>query len=180
MLEIFEETFADLGTNIYEHLELLCCSPNYKIHFHDGQSMELSSQLPELLREIKRFESGNSEAKTMDFLRETEIHYRKSVTNVLKENFTSFWDLLRPRFIPLPFQLHLLHSVYGRISKYFQSDYLRRAFTFQTMYLGMSPYDAPAPYNLLQVKKFKQNSMKTFLAQSTSLTELNAIFFSVH
>ncbi|KAJ2994144.1 hypothetical protein HDV02_001841 [Globomyces sp. JEL0801] len=35
-----------------------------------------------------------------------------------------------------------------------KSDLLRQAFTFQSMYMGMSPYDAPATYSLLQYTEF--------------------------
>jgi phytoene desaturase len=43
---------------------------------------------------------------------------------------------------------------YDNVSHYFQHPYLRAAFTFQDMYLGLSPYDAPATYSLLQYTEF--------------------------
>jgi phytoene desaturase len=39
---------------------------------------------------------------------------------------------------------------YDNLGKYFQNPYLKAAFSFQNLYLGMSPYDAPATYSLLQ------------------------------
>lgn len=40
------------------------------------------------------------------------------------------------------------------ISHYFRSDEVRRAMTFSSMYMGMSPFDAPATYTLLQYAEY--------------------------
>jgi phytoene desaturase (3,4-didehydrolycopene-forming) len=58
--------------------------------------------------------------------------------------------MLRLEFTGCVIKLHVIESVYTRASKYFKSERLRRAFTFATMYLGMSPFDAPGTYSLLQ------------------------------
>ena len=50
--------------------------------------------------------------------------------------------------------MDLFTSIYSQASHYFKSDHLRQAFTFQSMYLGMSPFTAPATYNLLQGTEF--------------------------
>ena len=46
--------------------------------------------------------------------------------------------------------LHPFESIYSRASKYFWTERLRRVFTFGSMYMGMSPFDAPGTYSLLQ------------------------------
>jgi phytoene desaturase (3,4-didehydrolycopene-forming) len=58
--------------------------------------------------------------------------------------------MLRPSFIRQVLNLHPFESVYTRASKYFWTERLRRAFTFGSMYMGMSPFDAPGTYSLLQ------------------------------
>jgi phytoene desaturase len=52
--------------------------------------------------------------------------------------------------LPLLFQLKALTRHYKNISSYFDDPRLKAAFTFQNMYLGLSPFDAPATYSLLQ------------------------------
>jgi len=39
---------------------------------------------------------------------------------------------------------------YDNIGNYFKHPHLKAAFTFQDMYLGLSPFDAPSTYSLLQ------------------------------
>ncbi len=48
------------------------------------------------------------------------------------------------------FQLKALVSHYANIGHYFTDPRLKALFTFQNMYLGLSPFDAPATYSLLQ------------------------------
>lgn len=89
-------------------------------------------------------------ASYLGFLREAHQHYELSVEHVLGKNFTSYASMLRPSFIRRVFTLHPFTSLYSRASHYFKTDRLRRVFTFASMYMGMSPMDAPGTYSLLQ------------------------------
>lgn len=156
MPSVFEETFADLGEDITDWVELRKLPNNYKVHFHDGDTIELSSDLTKMKSVIEKYETNSNEPflKFLDFLKESHAHYETSVQQVLKSDFQHWWQLFRLKWIPELFRLHLFYSLYGRMATYFKSDHLRRAFTFQTMYMGMSPFDAPATYNLLQYTEF--------------------------
>ncbi|VVC39977.1 Carotenoid/retinoid oxidoreductase,Amine oxidase,FAD/NAD(P)-binding domain [Cinara cedri] len=152
MPKIFEETFADLGEDINNHIDLLKCPSNYTVHFHDGKQFELTTDLSRLSRSLEKYE-GEGESTLINFLnfvKESHVHYKRSVKVALKTDFQHWYDFFHPKHIPDVLKLHLLDTVYNRACKYFKSDYMRKAFTFQTMYLGMSPYDGIAPYNLLQ------------------------------
>ncbi|TVY93136.1 Phytoene desaturase [Lachnellula willkommii] len=61
-----------------------------------------------------------------------------------------FGDGEKPSFLRHLFALHPFESIYSRASKYFYTERLRRVFTFGSMYMGMSPFDAPGTYSLLQ------------------------------
>ncbi|BFZ65073.1 hypothetical protein YB2330_006236 [Saitoella coloradoensis] len=150
MPKCFEETFEDLGEKVQDWLDLRRCDPNYRVHFHDGECIELSSDLARMKTEVERFEGVDGYARFLDFVKESHYHYELSISHVLHTNFTSLSKLLKPSYLLLAFRLHILNKLYGRAAKYFWSERLRRAFTFQTMYMGMSPFDAPATYNLLQ------------------------------
>jgi len=138
MPKIFEETFEDLGEDINNHIDLLKCPSNYKIHFHDGNVFELTTDLSKLSRSLEKYE-GDSE-KTLinffNFLKESHIHYQRSKGLALETDFQNWYDFLNLKHIPTILKLHLHNSVYTRACKYFKSDYMRKAFTFQTMYMG--------------------------------------------
>jgi phytoene desaturase (3,4-didehydrolycopene-forming) len=53
---MFEQIYKDLSTSLPEHLDLIKCEPNYVIHYHDGESLELSTDRVRLRKEVERFE----------------------------------------------------------------------------------------------------------------------------
>ncbi|KAK4513492.1 uncharacterized protein ATC70_005493 [Mucor velutinosus] len=156
MPKYFEDAFADLDERIQDHLELLRCDNNYKVHFDDGESIQLSSDLTRMKAELDRVEGPLGFGRFLDFMKETHIHYESGTLIALKKNFESIWDLIRIKYAPEIFRLHLFGKIYDRASKYFKTKKMRMAFTFQTMYMGMSPYDAPAVYSLLQYTEFAE------------------------
>lgn len=100
--------------------------------------------------EIEKWEGKDGYSRYLGFLRESHMHYELSVTHVLLRNFTSILSMLRPSFVRHLFELHPFESIYSRASKYFWTERMRRVFTFSSMYMGMSPFDAPGTYSLLQ------------------------------
>lgn len=148
---MFHETFQDLGTSMEdEGVHIVKCEPNYNIHFHDGTSFKMSTDLAAMKDEIERFEGEDGFERYLSFLQEAHRHYEVSVVHVLRKNFYSLWSMARPSFLRYILSLHPFESIYGRASRYFWTERLRRVFTFASMYMGMSPFDAPGTYSLLQ------------------------------
>ena len=131
-------------------MKLLQCHPNYNIWFHDGKNFQPSTDTAQMKREVERFEGKDGFSRYLDFLQESHQHYEISVTHVLRKNFTSLLSMLRPSFVRYLLALHPFESIWSRASKYFRTERLRRVFTFASMYMGMSPFDAPGTYSLLQ------------------------------
>ncbi|KAL8894963.1 MAG: hypothetical protein Q9192_003931 [Flavoplaca navasiana] len=148
---LFQETFTDLSTSLSaEGVQLSKCEPNYNIWFADSQCFELSTDISRMKRSIEHHEGKAGFERYLSFLQESHRHYEISVAQVLKRNFTSLVSMLRPRFLRHLLELHPFESIYSRASKYFWTERLRRVFTFGSMYMGMSPFDAPGTYSLLQ------------------------------
>ncbi|KAK4495094.1 hypothetical protein PRZ48_013421 [Zasmidium cellare] len=148
---LFHATFADLDTSLEdEGVKLLKCEPNYNIWFGDGERFRLSSDLAVMKEEVEKWEGKEGYARYLEFLGESHKHYELSVEHVLLKNFTGLADMLRPDFLRHLLALHPFESIWTRASKYFWTERLRRVFTFGSMYMGMSPFDAPGTYSLLQ------------------------------
>jgi phytoene desaturase (3,4-didehydrolycopene-forming) len=148
---LFHSTFQELGTTMEkEGIKLVKCEPNYNMHFHDDVSFQMSTDLSIMKREVERFEGKDGFSRYLSFMQEAHAHYEESVTHVLKKNFYSIFSMIRPSFLQHLRALHPFESIYSRASKYFRTERLRRVFTFASMYMGMSPFDAPGTYSLLQ------------------------------
>ncbi|KAI0487477.1 phytoene dehydrogenase [Xylaria cf. heliscus] len=149
--KLFQQAFSDLDTTLEaEGVELLRCPTNYNVWFADGENFELTTDLARMKAQIERWEGKDGFVRYLSWLQEAHAHYELSVARVLSRNFTALWQLATPRFVWAGLRLHPLHTIWNRTSRYFWSERLRRVFTFATMYMGMSPFDAPATYSLLQ------------------------------
>lgn len=136
MPELFAETFQDLGTTMErEGVRLLRCDPNYRIWFADHESIDISSSLSQMNKEIERYEGKRGLGAFLDFLQEAGQHYDLSYTHVLGQNFTSLCSMLRPGLLCSILRLHPFQSMYSRIGRYFRSEKLRQAFTLSLIHI---------------------------------------------
>lgn len=148
MPEVLEETFAAAGRKAADYLELTRCDPNYRIHFRDGSDVTFTSELTQMQQELERVEPG-SFSRYLEFLAMGRKQYTTSLQKFVGRNFDSVLQFLTPDSIKKVIEIKALKKMYPEVSKYFRDDRLRAALTFQTMYLGISPYEAPAVYGLL-------------------------------
>ncbi|KIW88679.1 uncharacterized protein Z519_10725 [Cladophialophora bantiana CBS 173.52] len=149
--DLFEEIFTDLDTSLEaEGVELLKCEPNYNVWFGDGECIELSTDVARMKKTIERWEGKDGFERYLAWMKEAHVHYEASVVHVLRKNFSTIWAMARPSFLPYLLALHPFESIWNRAARYFLTERLRRAFTFGSMYMGMSPFEAPGTYSLLQ------------------------------
>jgi phytoene desaturase len=149
MPEIWEETFAALGERMSDHLELKRIDPTYKVHFDDGLQLELTSNIGEMQAQLEKVEK-TAFTGFLNYIAEGSKHYKMSVEKFVGRNFYNIFEYFSLGNLPLLFKLKALKKHYANTSRFFKDERLKAAFTFQNMYLGLSPYDAPATYSLLQ------------------------------
>ena len=149
MPAIFAETYEALGQRMEDHLSLVRIDPTYRVHFHDGTQIDLTSDMPRLRDQLDALEPGAFDA-FLRFMGEGYRSYHASIQYFVGRNFTSALQYFSPANLPLMFKLKALQKHYDNLTHYFRDSRLRAAFSFQNMYLGLSPFDAMATYSLLQ------------------------------
>jgi phytoene desaturase len=149
MPHIYAETFASLGERMEDYLELKRVDPTYRIHFDDGSSLDLTSNLNSMQSQLEQIEPGSFRA-FLKYMCEGIKHNHLAVEGIAGQNFDSIFDYFRPSNLSKFIRLKATTKHYTNIGRYFKDPRLKAAFTFQDMYLGISPFDAPATYSLLQ------------------------------
>ncbi len=149
MPQIFEETYAALGEKMSDHLDLRRIDPTYTVRFDDGTQLALTANIHAMQAQLEALEPG-AFGGFLRYLNEGYHHYHLSLEKFVGRNFYSYLDYFSLRNLPLLFKLKALRKHYANVGRYFNHPHLKAAFTFQNMYLGLSPYDAPATYSLLQ------------------------------
>ncbi len=176
MPPVFAETYAALGERMEDHLDLIRLDPTYRVHFHDGSTLDLTSDMVNMREQLEAIEPGSFEA-LLRFLGEGYRNYYTSLDKFVGRNFYSLSDYFQLTNLPLLFQLKALVKHYDNTSRFFQDPRLRAAFTFQNMYLGLSPYDAPATFSLLQYTElgegvwFPRGGMYRIIESLTEIAE---------
>jgi phytoene desaturase len=182
MPEVFAETYRALGARMEDHLDLVRLDPTYRVHFNDKSTLDLSADLGKMSSQLEAIEPGSFE-NYLNFLSEGYRHYHLSLKHFVGRNFRNILEYFSPGNLPLLFQLKALTKHAKNTAGYFSDPRLQAAFSFQNMYLGLSPYEAPATFSLLQYTEladgvwFPKGGMYEVIQSLTGIAEaLNVKF----
>ena len=149
MPKLYKQAFADLGERIEDHLELIRIDPTYQIHFDDGTNLRLTSDLKAMQAQLEEIEKG-SFGNYIHYLKEGHRNYYLAVPNVVNRPFDTALEFFTLKNLILLLRLNALKKHFNHIRNYFHDERLKVAFTFQNMYMGVNPTEAPAIFSLMQ------------------------------
>lgn len=148
MPDVYQELFASAGRKLEDYVKLLPMEPNYRVHFADGAWFDASRDLGRMARQVDAIEPGAG-SRIEPFLRNAAYKYRIARRQFVGRNFRHLFQFLTLTNLYYLVRTGALANLFRTTRRYFRDERLRLAFTFQTMYLGISPLDAPAIYALL-------------------------------
>jgi phytoene desaturase len=146
--ELYTQTFAELGECVEDHLDLRRVDPTYRLYFRDGSILDLTSDLNLMNAQLEAIEPGAFGAY-LRYLNEGYRHYTLSMAHLVGRDFRHVYQLINLKNLFLLFRLKAMVKAHRNAGRYFDDPRLKIALTFQNMYMGLSPYDAPATYSLL-------------------------------
>lgn len=149
---ILEELFDAVGRRMNDYLSMIEIDPMYELKF-DTLSVFPSRDSSITKERIDQTFPGEGEGY-LQFMRETEKKMN-ALMPVLQNRHSSLLDYTRWRTIKALPELSLGQSLYQVLSKYFKDERLKLAFTFQSKYLGMSPWDCPGAFSILSYMEHK-------------------------
>lgn len=155
MPEVLEETFAATGRRASDYLKLHQCDPNYEIHFRDQSTITFFTDLVKMRAELDRVEPG-SFSKYLEMLALGKDQYDVSLERFVGVNHDSVASFFSPSNLAKVVKIRAHKKMYAEVARRFSDDRLRAALTFQTMYLGISPFESPAVYGLLPYTELAQ------------------------
>jgi len=165
MTGILADVFRAAGSDLADHLRLLALDPMYRATFPHGDggpgptggpgpdhgSEILVRRGQEAMRAEIADRCGAGEAEGFDrFCRWLTELYQLELPHFIDRNFDSPLDLARP-LGPVISLLRLggLRKLDRVVSEHFRDPRLRKLFSFQAMYAGLSPFDALALYGVI-------------------------------
>lgn len=151
--EVLQSIFRACGRDLGDEVELLRLDPNYRLVFEQGGEFNASPKLDELEREIVRLSPGDAGGLER-YIRDNRRKFA-AFRPILESAFQSHADLLK---LPLRELLPLARpwaSVDADLRRYFTDPRIRLAFSFQSKYLGMSPFKCPSLFTILAFLEYE-------------------------
>lgn len=143
MIGLLDEAFRAVGAERSDHCTLSRLDPVYAARFADGTHLSVRADTTEMAEEIGRF-SGRADAEGFRrFVEWTAELYRLEFEQFINRDIRRVTDLLGGAQ-----QLAALAAAGGfrswfkKVSGFFSDERLRRLFSFQAMYAGLSPLEA--------------------------------------
>lgn len=145
---VFEAEFAALGASMHDMLDLQRVDPTYSLVFDDGSRLGLTSDLKAMHDQLEAIQPGSFQG-FLRYLDEGHRHYHLALRHLVDRDFRTALDFFTPANLPLLFQLKPLSRHYSHMDAYFSERRLKSAFTFQDVYMGLSPFEAPATFSMM-------------------------------
>jgi len=146
MKGVLDEMFALCDRRSDAYLELTELNPMYRLLFDDRELLVYSDR-ERMRAELNRaFSEGCAGYDA--FLRQEGDRFRHLYPCITRDysSLGSFFSLDLLRALP---KLAITKSVFANLGRYFRGEKMRLAFSFQSKYLGMSPWDCPALFTML-------------------------------
>jgi phytoene desaturase len=146
--EILADTLAAVGEKPEERLTLLPLETTYRAQFADGSQLDVHADREAFAAEVATLCGPAEAAALRRYLSDLADLYRLQLGAFIDRNLDSPLDLLGPELVALA-----RRGGFGRLSRYvdryFADDRLRRLFSFQALYAGVSPFRAVAAYAVI-------------------------------
>lgn len=154
MLDPFKKLFSDLGERLEDHLQISLCDPSYRVFYSDQTQIDGTPNVAKMLATIESKFGEKEASKYPEFLGDIARLYNDSIPNFVRTNYSKFTDIVAPSQLMRVVKSGMLGNLSKRVARTFTEDKLRMLFSFQTMYLGISPYNAPWVYGTLAYMEY--------------------------
>ncbi len=157
MPEVFEHYYSLFGTSAGKELDLIRLSPAYKVFFENADPLVITSDPAKDMATFEQVEPGAGK-KLQEYVAKGDVIYRLALKHFLYTNFSSPRDLLKPQVMRHGHTMTRL--AFTNIDQYvrsFVSDRrLQQILEYPMVFLGSSPFSAPAIYSLMSALDFRE------------------------
>ena len=150
---ILGEIFEACGARLDEEVELIRVDPLYRLFFENAASLDATADPVRMEAEIAKL----SVADAAGFRPFIEENRRKLelFRPVLEKPFSSIFRFLHPEVLKSLPLLRPHTTVDKDLGRHFKHPLVRLAFSFQTKYLGMSPFRCPSLFTILSFLEYE-------------------------
>jgi phytoene desaturase len=152
--EIIEEIFQAIGLDAHKELGLIPLDPSYKLVFGQGGSIEATSDLDEMTERVRSLSGEENASGFRKYVTENRRKLTKSKSS-LQSPWNGVSDLFSRKALEAASVMRPWATVASDLKRLFPDERIRLAMSFQTKYLGMSPFQAPSLFTILAFLEYE-------------------------
>jgi phytoene desaturase len=150
---VLSDIFAACGKDLSREVDLIRLDPQYHLIFEAGGELRASPNQATMAEQVAKL----SPADAANLPRFMADNRRKlaAFRPVLEKAFSSARALFDPALLKSLPLMRPHQSVDADLSRYFSDPRVRLAFSFQSKYLGMSPFRCPSLFTILSFMEYE-------------------------
>ncbi len=150
---VLDEIMRVAGTTLASEVEMVRLDPQYRLLFGAGGQIDCTPDPAEMERQIAALAPGDAGGFEA-FMRENRQKL-DLMQPCLERAFHSWRDIVDPRLLKLLPALRPHRSLDSYLRRFFTDERTRLAFSFQSKYLGMSPFRCPSLFSILSFLEYE-------------------------
>ncbi len=156
MPEVFEQYYKLFGKSASKRLDLVRFDPGYKVFFENHESVLVRGDVDADVPLFEQIEPGAGQ-KLRSYVDKSSAAYELAVKHFLYNNHFMPKDILKADIIrKSPQMLMLLGKTLDRyVRSNFRDKRLQQILEYHSVFLGSSPFEAPAIYTLMSHLDFR-------------------------
>ncbi|MDB5309658.1 MAG: carC [Gemmataceae bacterium] len=150
---VLERIFKLVGRDLHAEIPMIRLDPQYRLVFGSGGQLDCTPNIPRMEEEIARINAADA-GNVRRFLDENR-RKMDGFRSILERPFLGWGDLLSWDLIKMLPVLRPWKSIDSELARHFADPRIRLAFTFQSKYLGMSPFNCPSLFSILSFLEYE-------------------------
>ncbi|WP_113673398.1 phytoene desaturase family protein [Vallitalea guaymasensis] len=146
--EIYKDVFRYVGKDYKDYINFIDLDPIYRAFYFDGTHFDLFRDIGKLTESLEALSKKDS-IGYYKFLSKVYEKYLIANKYFLNNSFSQPLDFFNFVSLQKMLKINTFSNAYSHISSYIDSDNLRNLIAFQSLYVGISPFDGPNIYNLV-------------------------------
>ena len=150
---VLERIFRLIGRDLKTEVPMTRLDPQYRLVYGGNRgALDCTPDLARMEREVATLAPADA-ANVRRFIADNRDKLDR-FRPILENAFSGWRDLFRVSLLRSMPVLRPWNSVDAELRRYFADDRVRLAFTFQSKYLGMSPFNCPSLFSILSYLEY--------------------------
>ena len=150
--KILDEILRAAGTSLNEEVEMVRLDPQYRVQFGAGGRIDATPNVEEMEKQIAAL-SARDVGGFRRFMQDNRAKF-EGIRGCLERPFLGWGSLLAKEVLASLPHIRPWESVDGYLKTFFSDERVRLAFSFQSKYLGMSPFRCPSLFSILSYLEY--------------------------